>query len=81
MLQRPRRLRVNSAMRAMAQETHLQPANFIVPLFVLEGDGINSEISSMPGYFGCTVELLKEEVVELELWVAVCYTQMRLQSN
>jgi porphobilinogen synthase len=66
MLQRPRRLRVNSAMRAMAQETHLQPANFIAPLFVLEGEGIKSEISSMPGYFRFSLDLLKEEVLELE---------------
>jgi porphobilinogen synthase len=66
MLQRPRRLRVNSAMRAMTQETHLQPANFIAPLFVLEGEGIKSEISSMPGYFRFSLDLLKEEVLELE---------------
>lgn len=53
-------------MRAMAQETHLQPANFIAPLFVLEGEGIKSEISSMPGYFRFSLDLLKEEVLELE---------------
>jgi porphobilinogen synthase len=66
MLQRPRRLRVNPAMRAMAQETHLQPANFIAPLFAVEGEGIKSEISSMPGYFRYSLDLLKEEVLELE---------------
>jgi porphobilinogen synthase len=53
-------------MRAMTQETHLQPANFIAPLFVLEGEGIKSEISSMPGYFRFSLDLLKEEVLELE---------------
>ena len=66
MLQRPRRLRVNPAMRAMVQETQLQASNFIAPLFAVEGEGIKSEISSMPGYFRYSLDLLKEEVLELE---------------
>ncbi len=66
MLQRPRRLRVSPAMRAMAQETHLQASNFIAPLFAVEGEGVKSEISSMPGYYRYSLDLLKEEVLELE---------------
>ncbi len=66
MLQRPRRLRVNPAMRAMVQETQLQASNFIAPLFAVEGEGIKSEISSMPGYYRYSLDLLREEVLELE---------------
>lgn len=53
-------------MRAMVQETQLQASNFIAPLFAVEGEGIKSEISSMPGYFRYSLDLLKEEVLELE---------------
>ena len=66
MLHRPRRLRTSPAMRALAQETHLQASNFIAPLFAVEGEGIKSEISSMPGYYRYSLDLLKEEVLELE---------------
>jgi len=52
-------------MRALAQETHLQISNFIAPLFAVEGEGIKSEISSMPGYYRYSLDLLKEEVLEL----------------
>jgi len=50
----------------MVQETQLQAANFIAPLFAVEGLGIKSEISSMPGYYRYSIDLLKDEVLELE---------------
>lgn len=65
MLQRPRRLRQSVALRAMAQETHLHASDFMAPLFAVEGKGVKSEISSMPGYFRYSLDLLKQEVLEL----------------
>ena len=36
-IQRNRRLRKSAALRALIQEHHLTPSDFIVPLFVIEG--------------------------------------------
>ena len=47
--QRPRRLRRTASLRAMVEETVLRPADFIAPLFVVEGKGRPEPIKSMPG--------------------------------
>ncbi len=49
--QRPRRLRRTPSMRAMVEETILRPADFIAPLFVVDGKSAPEEIKSMPGVF------------------------------
>ncbi len=60
-IDRPRRLRRSPAMRALVRETHLQPSNFIFPLFVVEGEGIRKEIGAMPGNFQMSIdETVKE---------------------
>ena len=61
---RNRRLRKNSAIRAMVQENRLHPSDFIVPLFFMEGENKKEEIASMPGYFRYTLDLLVAEVKE-----------------
>jgi len=63
-IDRPRRLRRFPAMRDLVRETHLQPSNFILPLFVVEGEGIRKEISSMPGNAQISVDVLVEEARE-----------------
>lgn len=63
---RYRRLRTNSAIRNMVAETSLAPDNFIVPLFLMEGSNKKEEIPSMPGYFRFSLDLLKEEILELK---------------
>ncbi len=55
-IDRPRRLRRTPAIRALVRETHLQPSNFIFPLFVVEGEGIRKEIGSMPGNFQMSID-------------------------
>ncbi len=65
MIKRPRILRRSTAIRSMVAETVLSPANFIAPLFVIEGTASREEISSMPGYFRVTPDVLKTEVKEL----------------
>ena len=60
-IERPRRLRATPAMRSLVRETHLQPSNFILPLFVVEGEGIRKPINSMPGNAQLSIdELVKE---------------------
>jgi len=50
----------------MVQETRLSPSNFIYPLFVCPGRGVKKEISSMPGNYNLSIELLVEECSQLE---------------
>ena len=60
-MHRKRRLRVSESMRRLVRETQLEPADFILPLFVCPGEGIRKEISSMPGNYQLSVdELVKE---------------------
>lgn len=63
-IDRPRRLRRGAAMRDLVRETHLQPANFILPLFVVEGEGIRKEIKSMPGNAQLSIDELVKEARE-----------------
>ena len=62
---RNRILRQSPAIRAMVAETHLTPNDFIVPLFIDEGKGVRTEISSMPGYFRQSIDGTVAEVKEL----------------
>ncbi len=65
-IQRNRRLRKSAALRSLVRETTLTPQDFIVPLFVVEGEGRKEAIASMPDYYRYSLDLLKKEV--LELW-------------
>ena len=61
MFKRFRRLRINETLRNLVQETTITADDFIYPLFVREGSGIKTEVSSMPGVFQMSVdEILKE---------------------
>ncbi|MCL4796177.1 MAG: porphobilinogen synthase [Bryobacteraceae bacterium] len=62
---RPRRLRATESLRRLVRETRLAPENFILPLFVVEGEGIRKEISSMPGNHQMSVDHLVRECEEV----------------
>src|SRR5260370_20634297 len=62
---RMRRMRATESLRRLARETHLEPSQFIYPLFVCEGEGIRREISSMPGVAQQSVDKIVEECREL----------------
>ena len=62
---RPRRLRRTAAIRRMVRETTLSPDNFQFPLFVCPGKGVKKEISSLPGQFHFSVDMLAREVEEI----------------
>ncbi len=66
-LRRNRRLRTNDAIRSLVRENTITPQDFLVPLFVVEGKGVKEEISSMPGYYRYSLDLLKNEAKEL--WI------------
>ena len=63
--QRMRRLRATPAMRDLVRETHLQPSQFILPLFVCPGEGVRREIGSMPGNYQLSIDELVKECVEV----------------
>ena len=62
---RNRILRATPAIRNLVAETTLTANDFIAPLFIDEGTGIETEISSMPNYYRRSVDLTVKEVKEL----------------
>ncbi|MEG1311096.1 MAG: porphobilinogen synthase [Romboutsia sp.] len=66
MLRRPRRLRVNSSIRNLVRETKLNIEDLIYPLFIVEGENIKSEISSLPEVYHFSLDRLEEEIKEIK---------------
>ena len=62
---RNRILRQSPAIRSMVAETILSPNDFIVPLFITEGENIKLEIASMPNYYRHSLDNTVKEVKEL----------------
>lgn len=63
--QRHRRLRQSAGIRAMVKETYLHKEDLIYPIFVMEGENIKNEVSSMPGVFQFSLDRLNDEVDEV----------------
>lgn len=66
MLNRARRLRANSFIRDMVRETVVTANDLIYPIFVVEGENIKSEISSLPDCYQYSVDRLDEIIKEVE---------------
>ncbi len=64
---RNRILRQSPSIRNLVRETILSPNDFIVPLFILEGENEQSEIQSMPGYYRRSLDLAVKEAKVLWL--------------
>ncbi|HEY2866313.1 MAG TPA: porphobilinogen synthase [Pyrinomonadaceae bacterium] len=62
---RLRRLRKSAALRDMFRETALSSADFIYPLFIVEGENVKKEISSMPSQYQLSVDSALRECEEL----------------
>ena len=62
---RYRRLRRNPSIRGLIRETTLSASDFIYPMFVVEGQGIKREISTMPGNYHLSVDMLVRDCEEL----------------
>jgi porphobilinogen synthase len=64
---RMRRLRQSEPLRRMVRETRLSSSDLIYPLFVTEGRDRRQEISSMPGQYRVSADLLVKEAAEVKL--------------
>ena len=62
---RTRRTRATAAMRRMVRETRLSVDDLIYPMFVVEGENVRREISSMPGQFQLSVDQLVADCAEI----------------
>jgi len=65
LIRRNRILRQSPAIRSIVAETILRPSDFIAPLFIVEGNNVREEISSMQNYFRMSIDLTVKEVKEL----------------
>ncbi len=63
---RMRRSRRTPALRRLVAETTLSSADFIYPVFVLDGDGRTEDVPSMPGISRKSMDLLLEELAEVD---------------
>src|SRR5437764_1765227 len=63
---RRRRLRASEPLRDLVRETHLQPSQFILPLFVCPGEGVKREIGAMPDNYQMSIDELVKECEEVE---------------
>ena len=66
MFQRFRRTRLNKNLRALVRETQVSVDDFIYPLFIRSGEGIKTEVSSMPGVFQMSIDEVIKECYELK---------------
>jgi porphobilinogen synthase len=66
MYKRHRRLRENAAIRSLVRETILNPNDFILPIFVVEGENIKNEIPSLKGQYHWSIDRLHEIVAEVK---------------
>ena len=64
---RMRRLRQNDPLRRLVRETRLTVSDLIYPMFVTVGKDRRDEISSMPGQYRVSVDLLVKEAAEVKL--------------
>lgn len=62
---RLRRLRRTEALRSMVRESHVDVKDLIYPLFVVEGHNLRQEVTSMPGVFRYSPDLLPRELDEV----------------
>lgn len=66
MFRRGRRLRDNAVIRDLVRENELSVKDFILPIFVVEGENIKREISSLKGNYHWSVDRLNELVDDLK---------------
>ncbi|MBX2872108.1 MAG: porphobilinogen synthase [Saprospiraceae bacterium] len=71
MLKRPRRNRSSAAIRGLVRETQLTANHLIQPLFLVNGQGIKEEITSLPNNYRMSLdEALKEVEACLALGIS-----------
>ena len=66
MFQRFRRTRLNKHLRSLVRETNVSVDDFIYPLFIRPGEGIKTEVASMPGVYQMSIDVVLKECEELK---------------
>lgn len=61
---RPRRLRVSAGIRKLVRETELQAADFVYPLFIVPGQNVKKEISTLPGNYHLSADMAAKMAAE-----------------
>jgi porphobilinogen synthase len=64
-IHRMRRLRATAPLREIVRETRLDPAQFVLPLFVCPGKGIRREIGAMPDNYQMSIDQIVKECAEV----------------
>ena len=62
---RTRRLRKSEGIRRLVRETKLSVDDFVYPLFIEEGENIETEIVSMPGIKRYSLDRISKELEEV----------------
>lgn len=65
MFRRLKRTRLKAPLRALVREHKIHIEDFIYPLFVVEGNGVRREISSMPDVYQMSIDEILKECEEL----------------
>jgi porphobilinogen synthase len=63
---RLRRNRRTNWLRDLTSETHIQPSDLILPIFVIEGENLKVEVKSMPGVFRQSIDQVVITAIEAE---------------
>ena len=63
---RLRRNRRTSWLRDLTSETHLQPSDLILPIFVIEGENLRTEVKTMPSVFRQSIDQIVITAMEAE---------------
>lgn len=66
--QRPRRNRKNQAIRDLTAETQLNISQIIYPVFICEGQQVESPIATLSGQSRWSVDLLSKKITEWKKW-------------
>ena len=66
MFQRFRRTRLNKHLRSLVRETEVRVDDFIYPLFIRSGEGVKTEVASMPGVYQMSIDEVIKECEELK---------------
>jgi porphobilinogen synthase len=62
---RPRRLRRSDAVRRLVREHRLHTDDLVMPLFIVEGEGVRDAIDAMPGQYRLSVDELVADAARL----------------
>ena len=82
MISRNRRLRTNDSIRSLVRETTLTTNDLVLPMFVMEGNNKKEAISSMPGVFRQSLDLMVQTVKEnYDLGIKAVNLYMKVSDN